>query len=163
MDTATLTIGLLSIAVCAMPFVLMSVNKSNKQKYLFNALSGIAAQQNRKLMKYEISGNIAIGMDENAGFVFFFRKPFAENRNGTGQLVNLAEVRECKLIKASAAAKDKNSNGKTERLELIFSLLSDNQKEMRWELYNADENPQLVGELELAEKWAKIINDKLSR
>ncbi len=163
MDTATLTIGLISIAICAMPFVLMSVSKSNKKKYLFNSLSGIAAQQNCELTQYETSGNIAIGMDKSAGVVFFFRKPTDDSRKGIGQFVNLAEVRECKLIKTSAPPMNKNSGGKTERLELSFSLLTDNKKEMRWELYNADENPQLVGELELAEKWVKIINERLSR
>ena len=123
MDTATLTIGLISIAICAMPFVLMSVSKSNKKKYLFNSLSGIAAQQNCELTQYETSGNIAIGMDKSAGVVFFFRKPTDDSRKGIGQFVNLAEVRECKLIKTSAPPMNKNSGGKSVH-QILFDAQS---------------------------------------
>lgn len=47
------------------------------------------------------------------------------------------------------------------KLELSFISLHQGKVEQTWEIYNADILPQLNGEIQLIEKWCKLINKQL--
>lgn len=137
MDSGTLVIGAIMIAICILPFILINNSIKKQKKQLLQALLALSDQKNCKMTQYELGSNLAIGIDENADLLFFFKRLKDKE---ISQHVNL---------------KDK--------LELCISPKTKSRPDIFLEFYNSEENLQLNGELQLIEKWAKIINDQIKK
>lgn len=159
MNSGTIIVGAISIAVCVAPFALMIRGMKRKEKYLLQSIFAIANNDNCKISQHEVSEEFAIGIDEKANQLFFFRKT---SENESAQHINLSEIKSCKVIKMGQSFNNKNESDKTiDRLELQFSFLDKNNPDNSLVFYNADESAQPSGEIIIIEKWAKIVNDKL--
>lgn len=159
MDSGTLIVGVIISAACILPFVLMVRSRKKKEKQLLLLLTGIANNHNCKISLHELFVEFAIGLDEKANQLFFFRKT---SENETSQHINLAEVKSCKVINTGHSISNNDENNKTiDKLELQFSFLDKKNLDEFLVFYNSDENTQLSGEIITIEKWAKILNDRL--
>ena len=160
MNLETTIIGAIMLAIFIVPYVFFSGSSKRKEKKLLQSLSNIAEQHNCKITQHEISGELIIGLDETANFVFFFKKI---NDKGIAQHINLTEIQNCKVINLNRTINNKNGNYKViDKLELSFIPIAKNNSETLLEFYNSDENRQLTVEFKLIEKWAKIVNDRLT-
>ena|SRR5690606_438004 len=161
MDLGTALIGAIFLAICMVPFIIMYYHRVKKENKIVQSLKNIAQQQNCNIDKYELCGDFALGVDENRGFVFFFKQ---KNDEAIHQFVNLSETQTCHIVKKTRNPKANNVNTLViEQLELGFTPIKKNMEETRFELYNEEINTQLSGELQLAEKWAKEITERLKR
>lgn len=159
MNSGTLIVGAIILALCILPFVLMIRSRKKKEKQLLLSLTGVANNQNFKISLHELFVEFAIGLDEEANQLFFFRKT---TENETAQHINLAEVKSCKVINTDHSISNNDENNKTiDKLELQFSFLDKKNPDELLVFYNSDENTQLSGEIITIEKWAKILNDRL--
>ncbi|HOY32102.1 MAG TPA: hypothetical protein PKW80_09505 [Bacteroidales bacterium] len=122
-----------------------------------SALHDSASKNNCNITKHEFCGDLLIGMDEPAGFVFFLR--FAHDQISK-QHINLAEIADCRVMNTSRSA---NGTVVIDKLELCFTATEKTNPQVLWEFYNSHHNPALIGELQFIEKWAEIIKNKLKK
>jgi len=158
MDSNSLIIGLILLAMCILPLYFFNLSRKRKQHRIMESLNNIAGSHNCRISHFDVCGELVIGWDEERKFVFYHRK----SNDITSELyMDLAAVKGCKVIHSTRTVKLKDGNQKiTERVELNFSQLN-NGDEVKWEFFNEEFNTQLNGELQLAEKWSKMINNKL--
>jgi len=159
MDSGTIIVGTISIALCGVPFALMIRGTKMKKKYLLQSVLAIANNHNCKISQLEVTEEFAIGLDDKENQLFFFRKTSEDEQS---QHINLSEIKSCKVIKMGQHFNNKDERDKTiDKLELQFSFLDKNNPDNLLVFYNADESAQPNGEIVIIEKWAKIVNDKL--
>lgn len=161
MELGSAIVGAVSIAVVALPVVLMSRNRRKKGKHFNGLLTQLAAQHDCKIDQQEIAGNFAIGLDATKNFVFFCKET---EETVDKQVVDLGKIRKCEVLKTSRIVKVKEENQRViDRIELDFIPGAKGTPETKLEFFNADLFPQLSGELQSAEKWSQLINGRLKR
>lgn len=162
MDSATFIIGAISIAIFILPFAVTRMNRKKQEKQLLQSLSNLAKQHNCKITQHEFCSDFVIGLDENANSLFFFKRHRQNGNKETAHHINLSEFQNCNIINKNRVVKSNGSDSKViDRLELSFTPVAKNQPAFLLELYNSEESFQLVGELQLIEKWSKLINEKI--
>lgn len=157
MDLGTTIIGLVCVALCAMPFILTSRSKKKKEKELINSLKNLAKQNGSEITQYEICGNYAIGIDESKNSVSFIIKTYEVFKI---QFVHLSLIKNCKINKISSSSS--NNDQIIDKLNLNLSAVDNNTPDVILEFYNSEISYQPYSELESIEKWNKLINNLLS-
>lgn len=148
------------IATCILPFALLSRSIKKKKKELLKSVAAIATQFNSTIKKCDFGGQFAIALDESTNFVFFAKRAKDEI---ISQHVNLKEIKDCKPVNTIITTKVNNGYDKEiDRLELQFLSNTKKNSDTLLELYNSDQNVLLSGELQIMEKWSKIINEQLT-
>ena len=161
MDIVTAIIGIAFVVACALPFLWLNSVKKKAEKKLLTSLIDFAAEHNGIISRSEILGNMAIGLDEQANKVFFCKKSGAEE---TSQKVELAAIKTCEVIKMGRTFNDKEGPRTViEKLELSFVPTAEKEPTIAIEFYDAHKNVQLNGELQLVEKWANWLNERLKQ
>ena len=161
MNLGTAITGAIFIAIFMLPFVLMLHGRKKKEKQLVKSILAIANNHHCKISHQEISEEFAIGLDESANHLFFFKKT---NDKEIAQHINLAEIKSCKVIKTANVTGDKEDNYKSiDKLDLQFSFLDKKNPDISFAFYNSEENFGLNGEIQIIEKWANIVNDRLKK
>lgn len=160
MDSVTIIIGAVVTALCVLPFIIISRNKKRREKQFLQSLSNIAEKQNCKITLHEFFGDFVIGLDEKANFFFFYKKM---DQIEITEHINLAEIQKCKIVTtARTVGEKKDSYTVTDKLELSFLSGDKSIPNKTIEFYNSQESMQLTGELQLLEKWAKIVDDRIN-
>lgn len=160
MDTGTTIIGIIILLLCILPLVIMTRKANQKERQFSRDLFDFAKKSNSKLSEHEIMNNIAIGLDKENNQLFFLRKK--ENIEAEFQ-INLLEIQKCRVLNSNRTVNSKEGNYKViDKLALAFTYLDKNKQETVLDFYKSElNNFSLNGELQLIEKWLKIINDLL--
>ncbi|WP_428664357.1 hypothetical protein [Runella sp.] len=161
MDLGASIVGITIILICIIPFVLISRNSRKKKQQLVEKLSNYGEKNKYKISRYDLWRNSAIGIDDTALGVVFTRKTKDQE---TWQQIDLIEIQKCRLINSGRTVSHTNGNHKViERLELAFTHRDKSKPETILEFYNtAYDSLTLSGELQLAEKWCAIFNDRIA-
>lgn len=156
-DFGTLLIGSITVAICAIPFVLTIGGRKRREKQMMRSLQTMSAQHNCQIGQREFCGNYLLGMDQAGRYVFFHQvsKEAIEER-----AVDLMEIVACKPINIGRKIAGERV---VERLGLEFVPMDQDMPEITLELYNNDHSFQLRGELQSMEKWTRLINDRLKK
>jgi len=159
MDTESIFIGAILIAVCIIPFVIMHYKSTQKENKHLQSLSEIAKLHNCKISRHEFCGNVVIGLDENSNFIFFLK----QNKEGNNfQYIDLSEIKACQIVKKTLTIKNNNENvSLTTKVELCFKPISKSKIETIFEIYNNEINGPLKGEINFADNWSKLIDNQL--
>lgn len=158
MDLGSTIVGTIILVICIVPFVIMHYNSVKKENKMLQSLNEIAQQHNCNISQHEFCGDFVIGLDENKNFVFFFKQ---KKEKAISQFVDLSEIQTCKAVKSTRTIKSKDGDVRIpERVVLSYIPTNKGKAETRFELYD-EENVQLIGELQLVDKWSKQINDCL--
>lgn len=156
---ATITVTLF-ILLFVVPFIIIKRRSSKNDKQFQEALFKLAHDANRKIAHFDRWRNSAIGIDEQNEFIFFIREIKSDR---TTKVVQLEKIARCRLVNTNRTAGEKNVRI-IDRLELALSSHQKNEPELILEFYNSDyDSLVLSGELQLAEKWVKIINESLPK
>jgi hypothetical protein len=160
MDSGTIIITVVFIAIVTTPFVLTTLSNKRKKKNLFRRLSEMAESEDCTITQQELCGNFVIGFDGMAGRFFFLKK--TENLE-ISKSVNLREFKSCRLINSNRTVGDKKSSySVVDKLELCFYPKDKSKPDISVELYNDEyDSLTLSGELQLAEKWEKLLNERM--
>ena len=156
-DFGTLLIGSLTVAVCAIPFVLTIGGRKKQEKQMMSSLRAMAQRHNCGVGRHEFCGNYLLGIDEAGRYVFFCRKTKEGIEERT---VDLAKVVACKPMNVGRKVAGERI---VERLGLEFVPIDHNTPDITLELYNNDHSFQLRGELQSMEKWTRLVNDGLKK
>ncbi len=129
---------------------------------MINVLQQMAAETGHQISKKEIFGNFVIGMDEQAGMLWFFNQKLAVDSRKS---VRLHEVKSCSIQRISSSGKNSVNElvHADEKLGLLFTMRDAKSSAVFFELYNADQSLRLAGELQLAQRWLDAINSQLKR
>ena len=149
------------ILICIILFVIINGNKKKKTKQFLQPLNDLAEKENCKVSTYDIWNNSVIGIDDATNRVFVIRKI---NDSEISQKINLAEIFRCKVVEVSRTSGPKEGNIKAfDRIDLVFSNKDKSKADVIVEFYNANtDRLTLTGELQLAEKWCVLINNKVA-
>ncbi|HNP18989.1 MAG TPA: hypothetical protein PKL31_11180 [Fulvivirga sp.] len=158
MEFSTTIIGLVSIALISLPFVLMSKSRKDREKQLFNSLQAIANKINSSINEFDLGPGFAIGFTSNQQAVVFYKN---KNELEVEKVISLDEIQKCKVNSINNTTKSGNVESFVERLELAFVPKNKRPEDLKIELYNAKDSFQLNGEFQLALKWEELINTKL--
>ncbi len=159
MDSGSAIIGAILLAICIVPFVLMHIGRSRREKKMIQALHTLARQHNSSMSEHELCGDFAIGIDKTNKKLFFLK---GTNNNQKPAVINLSEIEKFKIDSLSGITKNASENAAwTKQIDFCFIPFS-SKNELRLELYREELNEQLTGELELAEKWSKMIQEQLT-
>lgn len=152
MDTGSIIIGAVMIAFCLLPFILMSNNrKKNTKKFTENLISS-SRNNNCVISESEYSGHFMIGIDTNNNELLFTDK---YNEVFESKAIDLNNVTSCKLVRLM------KSQDTTESVSLQFQLKGNANSENNLEFFNLNKQRGLDGEIQIVQKWEKIINDFL--
>ncbi len=161
MDLSSSIIGAILLAVCVLPLVLLGRKSGKKEKVLLRMLQAEAQQEGCIVNTYEFSGDCVIGLDETANQLFFAKKTDKEE---SSKSVKLNEIQNCRLITTGELAKNTDSSQRTmETLGLAFRSVKKETPEFTLEFFNTQDSIQLNGELQLAEKWVRIVNTRVPK
>lgn len=159
MEFKTYLIGLIILAIFSFPFVYDYFNKKKKENKLLNSLVDLAKTQNCIIKRHEYCGNFVLGLDINNNYIFFYKQ---NGEHIISQSVNLSEFKKCYVNNESITNKSKEGSfTTTKKVEICFTPKQSNQSEIRFQLYHADFNSQLSGEIQFSKKWSEFINDLL--
>lgn len=156
MDLGIAAIGLASVALCAMPFIVTSRSRKTKEREMMSNLNDIANKHNCQITEHEIFGHYAIGIDAQKRFVFFISKS-GEVLNQ--QYADLGTIKTCEIANISKSFSRKEKI--TERLQLNLFPKNANEPDLVFKFYDAETNFQLSGEFQSIEKWNKTIKNLL--
>jgi hypothetical protein len=133
----------------------MGVSRRKREKQLLQTLVDYAKQNEGNITQHETVGDIIIGLDEKNNTVFFYSK----NKNAeTKQHIRLSDYKKCSVV---STTRDFNSSKVIDTVELSFTPIEKSKPIEELLLFNTKYNLQLSGELQLAEKWAKLVNSKI--
>ncbi len=159
MNPYTVIAGAVLLAVCILPLFIIIRSRKKVENQMSKSLEKIANASNCQLSFKDLSGNFAIGIDDNKKFVFFFKNSKVAVIE---ESIELAKYKSCKVIKSSKTIKSGNGTyNEIEKLELNFIPKIKDNEEINLEFFNAEGSFQLNGELQVIEKWSNLINKRL--
>lgn len=160
-DQGTILTAIFFLLLFSIPFILLNIAHRKKVKRNMLLLKHEAGKSNLTVAKFNTWGNTAIGMDETANVVFFTKKT---TDGKTARQVALAETEKCRIANIKRTSYDgKEHYSITERLDLVFEASDKKQAETVFPFYDIQyDGGMLTGELQQAENWCSIINDKIA-
>lgn len=157
MDTATIIIAAILIGLSIIPFTLMARGRRKEEREQLQALSNLANKYNCQISQHEICGNFGIGIDDSKNSLFYYEKT---KDAIIEEFIDLTTVLKCDVYKTTRTIAAVNDT-LIDRLELCFSPILKNKPDVMLEFFNIDSRSHLNGELQIAEKWSKLINQRL--
>ena len=160
MELGTAIVGIIVALLCIVPFVIINRQKKKREGELIQALFSLAAEENCKIKEYDVWNHSSIGIDDNNRFLLYTRKL---KDNFETQIIDLMEIQKSSVSNIKRSVKTDDSLYEIiERVELVFSLQYKNRAEVVLEFYNANyDKPTITVELELVNKWSKLINSSI--
>ncbi|WP_066217862.1 hypothetical protein [Formosa haliotis] len=159
MNTGTLILSAIFIAICALPFILTTTNSRKRKKQMLKSLTQIAQKYNASISKYDVGSDFIIGLDEVKNLVLFFKKGID---NTIEECLDLSNYKDCNTIKTGKHLNAKSSAHAIETLKLGFIPTDQTNVAPQFEFYNEDKNMQLSGELQIINTWQSLIHQKLT-
>jgi len=160
-DKGTILTAIFFLLLFSIPFILLYISRRKREKQNLLLLTREAAKKNLKVSTFNTWGNTSIGMDETANVVFFAKRT-ADGE--TGHQVALSEIEKCRVANIQRTLSNGDGNySLSEKLDLVFEPADKKKTETAFTFFNVDhDGAMLTGELQQAEKWCSIINDKIA-
>lgn len=160
-DNGTILTGVFFLLLCTVPFILINVSHRKKVKQNLLLLNKAAANNNLTVTAFNTWGNTSIGMDETANVIFFIKKTADGD---TAKQITIAETENCRIANIKRTESDGDHHySLTEKLELVFETRDKKKTETALPFFDIQhDGGMLTGELQMAEKWCSIINNKIA-
>ena len=159
MDSGTLIMGAVLIAICVLPFVIVGRNRKKKKKQILQLLTNIAKKYNAQISRYDFCAGFAIGLDETKNAVVLYK----QGQDGvTENYVNLSEIQKSRAVTTHRTVGDKDRNFNViDRLDLVLVPIAKQKEDIKLPFFDAEDSLQMSSEMPLAEKWSDLINGRL--
>lgn len=157
MDTGTIITTAILIGLSIIPFTLMARGRKKEERHHLQALSSFANKYDCQISQHEICGHFGIGIDESKNTLFYYEQT---KDKLIEEFIDLTDVLKCEVYKTTRKISETNDTV-IDRLELRFSPILKNKPDVLLEFFNIDSSSHLDGELQIVEKWSKLINNRL--
>lgn len=160
MEKGTIFVTLIFLAIIALPFVLTGYSRKKRKNGLFSQLSQLAGNDQGAISQHEFCSNFVIGLDEATNHLYFYKEA---NDRKLAKQVDLNSFRSCRLLTTSrTVGEGKERLLVIDKLELCFYPHDKSGPVEVVEVYNTEyDSLTLTGELQLAEKWETLLNERL--
>ena len=155
-----LLIALVLVGAIVAPMIYFPLLKKAKEKKLLDTLQAFAQEHGGKISEHDFWKSTSIGIDKDRHLLFFLRKK--EDREQK-LAIDLSGVKHCKIVNTNKGVNTSYGNERVvEKLELSLAHNEPGKADTILEFYNVDHDSlTLTWELQLIEKWLKIINTNL--
>lgn len=155
METSVIITTVIFLAIFIIPFYIISRKRSKKTELLEKKFKILGESQKLHISEQDIWGNRGFGIDRGSKCVLYARgKEFAEKM----EIIDLQKIRRSEINKISRSVDNMNI---IDRIDLRIIYKDATLPHLLLEFYNVLENRQIDEEIQLAEKWVKIINKNL--
>lgn len=162
-----MSLGLIISGVTGLLLVLVIYRSASKKRqklhneYLM-PLAELASENGCSITSRDIWNTSVIGIDEQRHYVFFIQKTADGDRKA---VLNLADVFRCKVAEISRITSPKEGSLKVfDRIDLVITYKDKGKPDSSIEFYSSKtDRLTLAGELQMAEKWCGIINNKSAK
>ena len=158
MNTGTLILSAVFIAICALPFILSSRGSRKRRNTLLKSIQALADKHDAKISQYDVGTDFIIAIDDVKNLVLFFKNT---PNNSVENCVDLSAYQDCKILKFGKDLKSTSSSYAIEKLKLEFIPRDKTFSEQQFEFYDEEVNTQLSGEIQLINTWHDLIQQKL--
>lgn len=159
MDSGTTIMGIIIALICALPVILFYLNNYKKKKKKLSVLKRIETINECKIKHFDYSDTFLIGMESSDHSLFYVQWV---NEDEKIQKIDLSEVNDCSVVNSTKSIGGKsNSYTIVEKVELAFKFIDKSNKDILIELFKKQSGTSLTDELKIAEKWCKIVKNKI--
>lgn len=155
MDSSTIIIAAILIAISVIPFLGSYLSARKKKKYFVQELNTMASCYDSKITKQEVFNNMTFGYDASNDNLFFIKKG---KKSGQVKFMPLSAYSRCELYRQDDTKGDDRGEKIPELLCIRFFPRTSENKVVDIEIYNAAEDYRLSGEREFGEQWVTTIN-----
>jgi len=159
MELSSTIIGIVCTILFFVPIYLLSRSGASKRKQRLSVLMAFSEKSGLRLSAKEAWNDCAIGIDAASKQVVYVKNAQDDQRE---VLIDLKDIARCSINNVSREVK---SSGGTQRIieqiELQFFHKKVEMKPVSIQFYDGKKQMQLSGELQLAEKWAALVNQAL--
>ncbi|EGV43936.1 hypothetical protein BZARG_2358 [Bizionia argentinensis JUB59] len=163
MDSNTLIMGLIIIAVIIVPIMFIQMSQNGKKKKAKNTFIAEAKSNNVHVSEMDFWGTYyAIAIDKDENKLVYSKKTEEETEEETEWITaDLSSVTDCFIQKTDKTIQNKTTSKiETERIDLV--LRTNGQKDYVLEFYNIDVNFEMTTERALLEKWQAIVKKQVA-
>lgn len=147
MNISFITIAIVLFVVCVIPFIVFSVNNSVKRKIKIQNLFKIAEDNSATIQDKDFWNKSIIGIDKSNKMLFFSKNSEEYDKFIS---INISDLHNCSIERTE------NNNKAIEKLELELKFA--NKPTIVLEFFNIKETRLIVNELELIQKWQKLLS-----
>ncbi|MEP4532979.1 MAG: hypothetical protein ABJ004_07830 [Cyclobacteriaceae bacterium] len=159
MEFGTTILGLVAIALCIIPFVVMHKSRKKREQDLIDGLKAVADSYSSDVTTYDCGMEFSIGISWARNYIFYYKKTDQEVFE---LCVPLTAIRKCQVNNVKRSIKTQaGSQTVIDKLELTFLPKDTSISPSRFEFFNSNEHFQMNGELLLIRKWEGIVNKAL--
>jgi hypothetical protein len=152
MESSTTIIVVVILALFIVPIVFINWNNARLLKQKIVRFRSVGADHQLQLSELDVWGQNGIGIDNVSKCVLF-----AKNI-GQDEYVEKIDLNKLKKCEVNKVAREMQSASSIDQINLRLIFKDSNRANMLLEFYTISGNLQINGELQLAEKWEKIIN-----
>ncbi|HEX6983388.1 MAG TPA: hypothetical protein VF181_11565 [Balneolaceae bacterium] len=158
-DLTSIIIAIIGLSFFLVPVALDYLLKKKSSKKIEKELFRLAKSKNARITKCDVwRDSYAIGIGSDSRKLFYLKKQQDKNEE---IMINLAEVKKCSISKTNGSIKGQHNRMNVNQVSLILTFLDSDKPEKKLAFYRKDQDQNLQGEIDLAEKWVSIINLKL--
>jgi len=160
MDLGTAITAGIMILICAIPFILINRSRKRKKRKLLLLVNQLADKSNSTISKFEIWQNSIIGLDPKNNLLFF-GKILKDGITEQFQ-IDLNRIKSCALKSNYRIVNSHEMNQKIiDKIEMSF--VSDDLKKPAHKItfFDSNDNFQLSGEVQMSQKWERLISNQL--
>lgn len=155
MDTSTIIIAVICIAICALPFVISGSSKKKQEKKMLRDLQNLAQSHGGRLDQHEFCNRFIIGMDSSTNHLYFIHK----GKESEETVVYLDEVKSVSLQQINSGS---GANAVIDRLALQLKYKDSKHPTTSLLMYDSNDSFQIGDELQVARKWTALVEKSLS-
>lgn len=156
---STAIVSAILVAAILIPFLSMRIAIKKHEKEVLKELSELAETQQTKIAQFEVLKDIAIGMDESKSKLFFIHK---NEHLANKEIIDLMIYDVYQIEKdVHVLRNDGEERTIIDKVSLLFKSTKTKIGSIKLDLFDADyDSLTLAGELQLAEKWKLILNNR---
>jgi hypothetical protein len=147
MDATSLTIGIILLIICVLPFIIFSIINSKKRKKRIRNLIQKAKENNATIQEKDDWNQYVIGIDKTNKMLFFSKKSEEIDKFIS---INISELLKCRIERTE------NKLNTLEKLELELTFAS--KPTVVLEFFNKEETRIVLNEIEIIQKWLTLLN-----
>lgn len=157
MDTSSIIIGLVLLAIFIVPIAIMASRNSSKQKTKAALLNSFFEKDGVKVSEQESWGNHTIGINSDAGKLVFITFAKSDNKS---QVIDLHKVKKCDVHEVIRKV---DSMEITDIVGLKLAFTEPDTPNQVLEFFNSEKRSQVTNELVIAKTWAGYVNGAINK